>query len=62
METRHDTERTLARLGIEEIEERLEISPVIAGDQPVPEDPGDGGCCCSYTCKLTSIDPSTLRW
>jgi hypothetical protein len=62
MEKRSESERALARLGVQEIEERLEISPVLAVDDPVPADPEDGGCCCNYTCKVTPIDPGTLRW
>ena len=47
--------RTLARLGIEEVAERLEISPLLAGDEPAPDDPDDG-CCCKCVCKLAPIE------
>jgi hypothetical protein len=47
---------TLARLGVEEVSERLEISPLLATDDPAPEDPDDGDCCCRCVCKLVPID------
>jgi len=48
-------EQTLARLGIEEVTERLEMSPLLASDV-VPEEPDDGDCCCKCVCKWTPID------
>jgi len=47
---------TLARLGVEEVSERLEISPLLVGDEPVPDDPEGGDCCCRCVCKLVPIE------
>ena len=47
--------RSLAKLGIEEVAERLEISPLLVGEEPVPEDPDDG-CCCNCVCRLVPIE------
>ncbi len=47
---------TLARLGVEEVSERLEISPLLTTDEPVPEDPEDSDCCCRCVCKLVPIE------
>jgi hypothetical protein len=42
-----DVPAALARLGIEELEERLETSPLLG------DDVGDGGCCNNFCqCKL----------
>ncbi len=51
-ERRPGVEETLARLGIEEIEERMEVSPLLAGGdvQECAPTAGDGTVCCS--CKF----------
>jgi hypothetical protein len=45
---------TLERLGVEELEERLELTPLVTGD-----DPGDGGGdgCCRDLCDCTITVP-----
>ena len=54
---------TLRRLGVEELEQRLELSPVIAGgDGPL----GAEGCCSNLcTCEVTLpeqiLNPSYVR-
>ena len=47
--------RALARLGVEEVAERLEISPLLVSEDPTPEEPDDG-CCCRCVCKLVPIE------
>lgn len=47
-------QETLARLGIEEVTERLEISPLLAADDTTPDD--DVGPCCSCVCKYVPIE------
>jgi hypothetical protein len=54
-------EQTLARLGIEEVTERLEMSPLLASDV-VPEDPDDCDCCCRCVCKYVPIDMPGSAW
>ena len=50
-------EDTLARLGIEEIEERLEVSPLLIGGdiQDVTRNPSGDWICCS--CKMEPDPP-----
>lgn len=49
--TKHrELETAFARLGIVELEERLEVSPLLAAD------PEDGGGCCSHFCDCR-VDP-----
>ncbi len=52
-------EETLRRLGIEELEERLELSPVIASDGDTPGD--DGGGCCRQFCQCEVVLPEQLK-
>ncbi len=47
---------TLARLDIQEVTERLEISPLLAADDTTPGDGDDGDCCCRCVCKLVPIE------
>lgn len=47
-------QETLARLGIEEVAERLEISPLLAADDDTSDD--DDGVCCKCVCKYTPIE------
>lgn len=49
-------EETLQRLGIEELEERLELSPVVAADGDLPID--DGGGCCRNFCQCEVVLPA----
>ena len=53
-------ERTLARLGIEELEERLELAPVVATDDVVPGDENDG--CCRNFCICDVIWPKAPEY
>jgi len=62
--TLNRVEETLQRLGIEELEERLELSPIVAagGDVPVDAD----GCCsnlctCEVTVPMQVLDPTRYR-
>jgi hypothetical protein len=48
-------DETLARLGVEELEERLEMSPLLAGGDLQEADRLTGGHCC--TCKITPNPP-----
>jgi hypothetical protein len=50
-EPKHAAELNLERLGIEEIEERLEASPI------VPPDAVDADCCARYNCDFRPIVP-----
>jgi len=53
--------RTLARLGVEEVAERLEISPLLSGEDPVISEPAEGHCC-SCVCKLVPVElPGSVR-
>jgi len=56
-ESKPHVEGTLARLGIEEIEERMEVSPLLLGDdlQTVTRDPNGDWICCS--CKMDPNPP-----
>jgi hypothetical protein len=56
-EQRQHLEDTLARLGIEEIEERMEVSPLLLGDdlQALTRDPDGDWICCS--CKMDPNPP-----
>ncbi|HPF34925.1 MAG TPA: hypothetical protein P5571_06550 [Candidatus Krumholzibacteria bacterium] len=50
----HPIDESLARLGVEELEERLEFAPILAGDGVV----GAHDCCsnfCSCEVKLPEI-------
>ncbi|MFH1845901.1 MAG: hypothetical protein ABIF77_22180 [bacterium] len=53
---RPDVEETLSRLGVEEIEERLEVSPLFTGGdlQDVHRDSGGWNCC---NCKTQPQPP-----
>lgn len=52
-------ERTLERLGVEELEERLELTPVLA---PGGETVDGEGCCCNLcTCKVEPM-PQDMSW
>ena len=51
--TRRNVEETLARLGVEEVVERLEVSPIMLADT-VPDEPADD-CCCRCVCTWTPI-------
>ncbi len=48
-----EVQETLARLGIEEVTERLEISPLLASDDGALEDPTP---CCHCVCKYVPIE------
>ncbi len=47
-----EIESTLERMGVEQVQERLEISPVIVGGAP-----GVDGCDCSCDCTLPPLEP-----
>jgi len=51
-----ELETSLARLGIRELEERMEISPLLTDTGTVGTDRDPGGICC--TCKIPNpFDP-----
>mgnify|MGYP006865025905 CR=1 FL=1 len=49
---RDHVEETLKRLGIEELEERLELSPIVATEGGGDESGGGDGCCHICKCDL----------
>lgn len=51
---RPSVEETLARLSVEELEERLEVSPLLAGGDVQDVSRTEGHCC---TCKVNPDPP-----
>lgn len=52
-------EESLERLGIEELEERLELAPIVAaGDGTLAPDDGEGDGCCRDFCRCSLPSPT----